>query len=314
MIEKQLNIFNEKNIFNKKVNMNMIKDNIKKILADISYYLYQHSFIKMNSRIQVMSIDETIDELINTNKSLARFGDGELLAIRGGNLYFQDVSGKLTEDLKRIIKYEHENLLVSIQDIFNGVEQYVPESQMFWKDHLLFYRKYYEKYCNSNKRYASTSFSRCYITIQDKSKCREWFKKIKQIWNGKNIVIVEGGVTHNGVGNDLFEDCKSIQRIICPSTNAYSSLEKILDECRKQSKEKLFLVTLGPTAKPIVEKLFLEGYRAIDIGQIDTEYELFLMNAEKKQEITKHRAITIEENRKMGFDTYLSEVIARVEN
>ena len=135
-----------------------------------------------------------------------------------------------------------------------------------------------------------------------------------QTLNGKNIVIVEGGVTHNGVGNDLFEDCKSIQRIICPSTNAYSSLEKILDECRKQSKEKLFLVTLGPTAKPIVEKLFLEGYRAIDIGQIDTEYELFLMNAEKKQEITKHRAITIEENRKMGFDTYLSEVIARVEN
>jgi hypothetical protein len=42
------------------------------------------------------------------------------------------------------------------------------------------------------------------------------------------------------------------------------------------TKEKLILLSLGPTAKILGLELFQQGYRVIDIGHIDMEYEMFL--------------------------------------
>ena len=40
------------------------------------------------------------------------------------------------------------------------------------------------------------------------------FKLLKRIWDGKDIVIVEGEKTKLGMGNDLLSNAKSIRRII----------------------------------------------------------------------------------------------------
>lgn len=289
-------------------NDTIIKHLVKTIISETVYFLYQKGFLKMHNTITVMSIDDTIKLLQTTNKSLARFGDGELFVMRGGTLAFQNSDPELAKELIEIASYQYDDLVISMQDIFNGVNQYVPKSRSFWKEHLLTYRKYYEKYCNPNRVYASTSFSRCYLTLNDKSKCKQWFNEIKKIWNEKDIVIVEGETTHNGVGNDLFNNCKSVVRIICPSTNAYASINKIYEACLKQRKDKVFLISLGPAAKPLVYKLFIKGYRAIDIGQLDTEYEWFKMNAVQKEKIEKHNVIGKEENLKKGYDNYLEEI------
>ena len=293
----------------------MIKSAVKKILAEIAYSLrrFTDTLGITKPTMKVMSVDETLDELINTEKSLVRFGDGELTVIRGRGIEFQNVNEELRQDLIDVIGYQYDNLMVSIQDIFEGLSMYVPKSQFFWKDHLLFYRSYYKKYCNPNRIYASTSFSRAYITIADKSQSVRWFEKAKKIWQDKDVVIVEGVTTHNGAGNDLFDGCKSVRRIICPPTNAYERLSEIKAECMKMPKDMLFLVTLGPAAKPLVRDLFLEGYRVIDIGQIDSEYDMFLAKATEKISFEKGKVISIEDNRKMGFDKYLDEIIVRIE-
>ena len=70
--------------------MNYVKEQIKKILARVVYKCYRYNFFKMPHEISVMSVDETIHELRTTNKSLVRFGDGEMLIIRGGNIAFQN--------------------------------------------------------------------------------------------------------------------------------------------------------------------------------------------------------------------------------
>lgn len=293
----------------------MIKRIVKKVLIE-SIYAFRRltdSIRLTRPTVNVMSVDETLEELINTDKSLVRFGDGELTVIRGRGIEFQNVDEKLRTDLADVIGYQYDDLMVSIQDIFEGLSLYVPKSQAFWKEHLFFYRSYYKKYCNHNRIYASTSFSRAYITIADKSQSGGWFEKAKKIWQGKDVVIVEGVTTHNGAGNDLFYGCNSVKRIICPPTNAYERLSEIKAECLKMPKEMLFLVTLGPAAKPLVRDLFLEGYRVIDIGQIDSEYEMFLAKATEKMSLAKSKVISIEENRKMGFDKYLNEIIVRIE-
>lgn len=286
---------------------------IKKFMIEFSYLIHRGMDFLIGPTEKVMSVDETIAELQNTNKSLVRFGDGELLIIRGGNVHFQKGNDSLKKDLADIIGYKYDGLMVSIQDIFNGLDLYVPESRKFWKEHLFFYRRFYKKLCDHERVYASTSFSRAYVTIANKEKSREWFREIKRIWFEKDVVVVEGASTHNGVGNDLFDSCNSVQRIICPSKNAFDRIKDIEAECNKMSKDKLFLVSLGPAAKPLIRNLYLAGYRAIDIGQLDYEYELFLMKADTKNKIQKHNLLTTEENKMAGYNAYLNEIICRIQ-
>ncbi len=288
-----------------------MKKTVKKILAEIVYYLYKKKVLK--NKIKVMTIDETLDALLNTDKSLVRFGDGEIVILKGVNLELQKANAQITENLIRILGYQHENLMVSIQGVFDGVEKYQEKSSLFWKDHLLFCRKIYNRYCNQEKVYCDTAVTRCYYVFKDKSLCGGWFEKFKRVWKDKDIVVVEGERTHNGVGNDLFEHARSINRIICPPSNAYDVYDKILEECEKASKDKLFLISLGVTAKMLAEDLFLQGYRVLDIGNLDMEYEWYLSKAEKKMEIGKHKIIGIEANEKAGYSEYLQQIIARIE-
>lgn len=288
-----------------------MKKTVKKILAEIVYYLYKKKVLK--NKIKVMTIDETLDALLNTDKSLVRFGDGEIVILKGVNLELQKANAQITENLIRILGYQHENLMVSIQGVFDGVEKYQEKSSLFWKDHLLFCRKIYNRYCNQEKVYCDTAVTRCYYVFKDKSLCGGWFEKFKRVWKDKDIVVVEGERTHNGVGNDLFVHARGINRIICPPSNAYDVYDKILEECEKVSKDKLFLISLGVTAKMLAEDLFLQGYRVLDIGNLDMEYEWYLSKAEKKMEIGKHKIIGIPANEEAGYSEYLQQIIARIE-
>lgn len=285
---------------------------IKDRIADVVYLLYKYKIVK--NKIRVYSVDETLDQLINTEKSLVRFGDGEITMIRGRSLKLQNVDEKLIEDLKRILTYEHEELMVSIPDIFDGVEQYHARSRQFWKDHLLFSRKIYEKYCRTDRVYCSTSVSRCYYAYEDKTPCAGWFQRVRQIWKGKKVVVVEGSRSHNGVGNNLLDLAESVERIICPPSNAYAKLDEIRETCLKYPKDRLFLLALGAAAKPLAESLFAEGYRVIDIGNLDMEYEWFLQGTTEKVKLSKHSVEGDAANRQAGFEKYLNEVAYTLNN
>ena len=67
-----------------------MKEKCKTLLASLVYAFYEKKLLPCE--IHVMSIDETLDELLCTQKSLVRFGDGEIIMIRGKSLYFQHSS------------------------------------------------------------------------------------------------------------------------------------------------------------------------------------------------------------------------------
>ena len=288
-----------------------IKRLVKDILAQIDYSLYRANLKKCN--IKVHTIEETIDELINTDKSLIRYGDGEITMIRGRSLLLQQVEPELIEGLKRLLAYDHDDLIIAIPEIFGDLSIYIKKSRMFWKDHLLFSRKYYEKYCNPDREYYNAFISRFYYFYEDKSKCASWIEKMKQIWKDKDVVVVEGGRTHNGVGNDLLDSAGTVERIIGPSSDAYAKLDEIMECCRKYPKDRLFLISLGIAAKFLAEKLFLEGYRALDIGHLDMEYEWYIHKANKKEKIPKHDIIGEKANISAGYQEYLSQIKHYVE-
>ena len=92
--------------------------------------------------------------------------------------------------------------------------------------------------------------------------------------------MVEGETTKNGKGNDLFDNVKSIKRIICPAKNSFRVYDKILKAVLTFDKNNLILFSLGPTASVFARDLSKLGYQAVDIGHTNVQYESFLNDTE----------------------------------
>jgi len=127
--------------------------------------------------------------------------------------------------------------------------------------------------------------TRHYIEYENRSHSRELFEKLKRIWEGRSVVIIEGEKSRLGVGNDLFVNAISVRRILGPMHHAFDKYDLLLREACKHEKQTLFLIALGPTATALAADLALLGYQAVDIGNIDIEYEWFLRAADSKIKI-----------------------------
>ena len=89
-----------------------------------------------------------------------------------------------------------------------------------------------------------------------------------------------------GVNNDLLSDSADIRRIICPPQNAWGKYDEILREVTKYVQtDDIILITLGPTATVMAYDLAMMGFQAVDIGQLDNEYEWYLKNASERTPI-----------------------------
>ena len=100
--------------------------------------------------------------------------------------------------------------------------------------------------------------------------------------------------------------------------DAYSVYDKILNKViESASSDDLILITLGPTATILAYDLAMKGYQAIDLGQIDNEYEWFMRHATERiiiegksvSELTWYR---IPETQ-IYDDKYAMQIIAQVE-
>ena len=174
-------------------------------------------------------------------------------------------------------------MLIGIPDSLNFeyLNNLMPRTKRFWKRWIK-KNKFRLIILHKKKIYYSSFISRFYIIQKDKSNVLNYIKKLKLIWENKDVLIIEGEKSRFGVDNDLFDNIKSIQRILCPSKNAFFIYNKILKEALKTEKKKLILLALGPTATVLAYDLYKAGFQVIDIGHVDLEYEWFLKNVTSK--------------------------------
>ena len=250
--------------------------------------------------VKVMDMQETLGYIQNNRISVARFGDGEVDLMTGHSIPYQDYDQELAGRLREIITMpDNEKLLVCLPDVFERQERYTAGCNSFWTGHLERYKDFYKEILSGEKCYGSTFLSRPYMDLVDKTPAGKHFRNLKDFFSGKDVLIVEGIYSRSGVGNDLFQETKSIKRIICPSRNAYSKYGMILDAIRRHGNDKLILLMLGPTAKALACDLAFEGYWAVDIGHIDSEYEWYKMGVTQKTKLkNKHTA-------EFNFDEYI---------
>ena len=251
-----------------------IRHKIGPVIAFILYTLNIYIF-KNRKRPHVLPISETIDKILKENLSVIRFGDGEIFMIDGGDTAFQKKEEDLVERLESIVRTEKNKLLICVPGIWEKLDMFEPYAYWFNMHHI--YR--------NGHMYGDTNMTRPYLAYKDKENCGKIFNKLFSIWEGKDVMLIEGEKSRLGVGNNMFDKTKSLKRILCPPENAYSKYEQILREAQKTPKETMILISLGPTAKVLAYDLFILGYRVIDIGHIDMEYEMFLRKETKQVKI-----------------------------
>lgn len=247
---------------------------------------------------QILSAEECLHKIKEGHCSLCRFGDGEFNIIcKKGNPWFQNNDTKLQKRLLEVIVSNNDRILLGIAQNFKNLECLTEEAA----DIIRIYmegktRKDILNLLSVNKIYYDAYVSRPYIIYQDKSRANVIFKMYKQIWKNRSVLIVEGKYGRMGIGNDLFETAKEIRRIVCPPSNAWNYYDEILSAVKKLINDPQILVciSLGPVATVLAYDLGISGIQAIDIGQLDNEYEWYISGAKYRESISGKMVAEIE--------------------
>jgi len=241
--------------------------------------------------VEVDNFEMTVRKVINERLSVARFGDGELRlmlqADQGGT--FEVNSRNLAVALKSLLKSNQPNLLICLPTVYGRQMTLKFSGKVFWIREVGRFLPQYHRYLNHEYVYGDAFFTRPYrdqnITYEV---AKQRFEQVRELWNGRPVLMVEGELTRFGMGNDLLNNARSVDRILAPATNAFESIDDILLAIERylkdaQNKKLLILIALGPSATVLTGKITQKfGTQSIDIGHLDIEYEWFLRHATEK--------------------------------
>ena len=288
--------------------------------------IYRYKYTKTKAKRDKLDIKDSLEsvQFLAKNKlSVSRFGDGEFqivdryLAEKDGVVCdevdtFQSYDRALGEKLYKCLSEKLDNHINAIPYAFKDASVFTGYPRIFFERETLIRLENMDKY--PKQLYLDASFTRFYMDRVDIKDYPLYIGEMKKIWQDKDILFVEGFQSRLGVGNDLFDNAKSIKRILCPAKNAFSIYDKIMEATKNNANEEtLILIALGQTATVLAYELAKEGYHAIDLGHIDVEYEWYRMQAKEKVAIKGKYVNEVSNGRNpeeiQNNDKYLSEII-----
>lgn len=286
--------------------------------------IYRHR--NRNYRLNILTSEETIDHILKTDCSVARFGEGEfeLVLHSDMDLGFQKRNPMLAEKLKKTLANTNKRLLLCVPYALNHIGGRTEHSRRFWfywgnnrdQHHRIveLIRTLHPTgeggYC-----FGDTQITRPYIAYKTPAHAARIFPKLKQLWQDKDILFVEGEKTRLGVGNDLFDNARSVKRVLCPATNAFDRYDEIVEAVKDVWNGELILLALGPTATVLAADLADMGMRAMDLGHVDIEYEWFLSGAKGHDQVSgkfTNEAAAGHEVDICTDESYLRQIVRRV--
>lgn len=284
----------------------------------VEWYNFWYILLRRRQKVipKVASIDETIQHIVENRCSISRFGDGEmLLTSPNRKIGFQKGDPILAQRLREVLTSHNEGHLVCISDTFSDLYRYNRKARRFWRTHFFLYGKWWDHYLVAERLYYNTFITRPYMDFASKEASGSWFHNMKAIWKDRDLVFIEGEKSRLGVGNDLFDNVKSIRRILCPARDAFNRYNDILNEAQKLDKDVLFLIALGPTATVLAYDLFKSGYQAIDAGHVDIEYEWWRLGTHRKVKL-EHKYVNEisggDKVKSVTDDIYNQQIIAKI--
>jgi Domain of unknown function (DUF1792). len=261
-------------------------------LINLPKYRYRYlKTKKIRAHLNLLNSIETVELILNKGYSVCRFGDGELQMIshflKHGEDYnfqvdtFQSYNKYLAQRLIEVYCSNEKNILICLPYQFKNAAISKTKARVFWEREWL-ERKNELQHLGIDKLFGDTNFTRFYLDRKDISDYQHYIQLLQKIWKNRDVLIVEGEYSRLGMGNDFFAQANSIQRIICPATNAFSMYDQILNNLKAVDRSKLILIALGHTATVLAYDIAVLGYQAIDVGHIDVEYEWYRRGAKSK--------------------------------
>lgn len=300
---------------------------IKKILIKLYELFYEKRRVfrlRTKYRLHIMNPYKTLRYIKNHHCSIARYGDGEfdhILDLKDEG--FQIRSKDLSEGLVRVLKSKNPNLLLCIPRCYITTKGCNNHSKTFWIEwgknghHEQIINLIRE---NTGKSYlfGDSQITRPYIDWKTTKRAEKTFPMLKALWKGRDIIIVEGDQTRLGVGNDLYSDASSIKRIITPAVNAFEYYDEIKQVVLNNYHGELIIMALGPTATILASDLADLDIQALDIGNIDIEYEWYMQRATERVPIKGKYTNEAKDGIGRTFTEcndleYLGQIIARID-
>jgi len=301
-------------------------DVIKKSLIQLYELLYEKRRIarlRIKYRLRIMRPERTLRYIHKKKCSIARYGDGEFdLIFHKRNLGFQFDSEEIGKRLVAVLKNNNDSLLICIPRCYNTTKDCNDHSKEFWIEwgkngHHEQIINLIRKAAGRDYLFGDSQITRPYIDWKTTKRAEKTFPMLKTLWKDRDIIIVEGEQTRLGVGNDLYSGAKSIKRILTPAVNAFDSYDKIKQAILDNYHGELIIMALGPTATILASDFADLGMQALDIGNIDIEYEWYLQKATERVAI--EGKFTNEAKNGTGRvytecddPIYLSQIVARV--
>ena len=208
-----------------------------------------------------LSFKETFEYIKNTNKSIIRLGDGEILLLMGKSIPYQRADYELEQDLYKIISNYNENspyLLCIPNHIIQATNKKLKQFNILnlWLPFKIFYMFLFPK----KNIYGNAILFRFL----------DFFSyNIKFVYENKYIIFVANEKIFN-IAN--LKTSKEIIKII-PKTpkNSYFEKDEIMNLIFKnmnkfEKSEVVILLSCGPLAKVLAYEISNLGYRALDLG------------------------------------------------
>lgn len=241
----------------------VLRDEIKNDFNKISPPLIRTSF-------------ETLQILLDSQKSFIRFGDGEYSLMEGKSIPFQEYDENLAKTLKEIITSQEENILIGLgYGYFHSPYNHrVPEFKYTWLTdnyHII------KKYLVPHKEYGATEMSQVYAGYKDYD--FEWhYAMLKKLFVDKKIIVICGDKVLANVQYSIFEGVQEISYIYGATKYAYQGVPHLKEQILNFSKDYTLIFALGPAGKALGYEMFKLGYRVLDIGHSIKDYNAYKCN------------------------------------
>lgn len=252
-------------------------------------YRQTHS---IRDSLRILTSEKTIKAILQNHMSVVRFGDGEFqimdhyLSKLSTDSFmvdsFQEYDQHLGQRLVEVYTTKQSNILICLPYPFKNSGNIRWGARLFWEREWLGRMTMLLRLGVNRTVYGDTNFTRFYMDRRDIASHFKYTALLKEIWEQRPVVIVEGMNSRLGIGNDLFANVATVERVLCPAKNAFRCYERILETISRMDKDKLILIALGQSATVLAHDLTSLGYQALDIGHVDIEYEWYIARARKK--------------------------------
>lgn len=233
----------------------------------------------------IKNIFETASEIVTTNKSLCRFGDGELKFLSSEtDTIFEKSDERLRDRLKEILVSDDNRCMIAIYRayLYNDipVTPNVYAHQRYVEDKTII-EKRYDKFFNQDMMYYASEIS---VVNHHYNIPKEGIEFIydcfKEKFKNKNIILVTGDTNILKYEyNILTETSKSVIYVEAPIKNSFSSYDDILNRTVSKAKEYdnvIACICLGHTGTVLAYDLATKyDILSYDIGHLPKEYDCF---------------------------------------